>query len=196
MNNQILCFAGSARKDSFNKKLALWASELLKKQGASYTFVDLKDFPMPLYDGDLEKDSGIPQKAREFKKLLISHWAFVIASPEYNSSVSPLLKNALDWASRPEPNEASLVAFQNKAALLLSTSPGALGGLRGLTEVRRILENIGVHVIPEQIAVPKAMEAFNPDGSLKDQKQSQLIDSALKKLNAFAKFLPTTVGPA
>ena len=120
------------------------------------TLLDLRDYPMPLYDGDLEEASGIPEPARRFKQVLIEHDGFLIASPEYNSSISPALKNAIDWASRPVPGEPALVAYQGKTAGLMAASPGALGGLRGLVHVRAILGNIGVLVIPEQIAVSSA----------------------------------------
>ena len=167
----ILGFAGSTRKESYNKKLVQIALQGAEAAGARVTFLDLRDLPMPLYDGDLEEASGIPENARQFKALLKSHQGLLIASPEYNSSMSAVLKNAIDWASRPEDGEAPLACFNDKVCALMSTSPGALGGLRGLVPVRMLLGNIGVLVLPDQMAIPKAMEAFTPEGALNDPRQ-------------------------
>ena len=171
----ILGFAGSTRQDSYNKKLVKIALQGAEEAGAKVTYLDLRDLPMPLYDGDLEEQYGLPENARKFKDLLLSHQGLLIASPEYNSSISGVLKNAIDWASRPAPDEASLACFTGKVCALMSASPGALGGLRGLVTVRMILGNIGVIVLPEQVAVSKAMQAFAPDGGLQEPKQHQSI---------------------
>ena len=121
----------------------------------------------------------------KLKQLFIDHDGLLIASPEYNSSITAVLKNAIDWVSRPAPGEPSLVAFRSKVATLMSASPGALGGLRGLVHVRSILSNIGVIVLPDQIAVAKAHEAFNADGSLKDSKQQSGIEELGHTLASF-----------
>jgi len=167
---KILVFAGSTRKGSFNKKLAKVAGEALRTAGAEVTELDLRDIPMPLYDGDLEAAEGLPPNGRRFKDLLLAHDGFLIASPEYNSSISGVLKNAIDWASRPAPNEKPLECFQGKVVGLCSTSPGALGGLRGLVAVRSILGNIGCLVLPTQVAVAHAHEAFDENDYFKDEK--------------------------
>jgi chromate reductase len=167
---KILVFAGSTRKDSFNKKLAKIAADDARAAGAEVTHIDLRDIPMPLYDGDLEASEGIPPNGRKLKELMLSHDAFLIASPEYNSSITGVLKNAIDWASRPSPGEKPLQCFAGKVVGLCSASPGALGGLRGLVTVRSILTNIGSIVIPTQVSVPRAMEAFDESGDLKDEK--------------------------
>lgn len=159
---KILAFAGSLRKDSYNKRLAKVAAAAAAEAGAETKLIDLRDFPLPVFDEDLER-AGTPDAAIEFKRLLVQHQGFLIASPEYNSSITAALKNAIDWASRPADNEPPLVAFQGKTAALLAASPGALGGLRGLVHVRSILGNIGVVVLPDQLAIPKAHEAFNGD---------------------------------
>lgn len=184
---KILAFAGSTRKDSWNKKLIRVGAEGARQAGAEVTLIDLRDFPMPLYDGDLESEQGIPEFGLKFKELLKSHHGFLISSPEYNSSITGVLKNAIDWASRSAPNEPPLAAFSEKFAGLMSASPGALGGLRSLMTVRSILNNIGVHVIPHQVAVPKAHEAFNPDGSLKDAKQAANVEKIGKQLTELLK---------
>lgn len=173
---KILAFAGSTRIESYNKKLVKIAAAGAKAAGAEVTYIDLRDLPLPLYDEDLEAQEGLPANAHTFKDLLISHQGLLIASPEYNSSLTAVLKNAIDWASRPAPNEAPLAAFAGKVATIMSASPGALGGLRGLVHLRSILGNIKVLVLPDQIAVSKAYEAFNPDGTLVDPKQQESIE--------------------
>lgn len=174
---KILAFAGSARTDSYNKKLVQVAANGARAVGAEVTYIDFRDLPMPLFDEDLEKAEGMPENARKFKELMIAHDGLLIACPEYNSSITPVLKNAIDWASRPGENEPPLAAFANKVAAIMSASPGALGGLRGLVTVRSILGNIKVIVLPDQIAVPKAYEAFNADGTLVDSKQQESVKS-------------------
>jgi chromate reductase len=179
---KILAFAGSTRKESFNKKLVKIAADAARAAGAQVTYVDLRDIPMPLYDGDLETEQGIPENAKKFKAMLSAHDGFLISAPEYNSSISGVLKNAIDWASRPVPGEASLACFAGKVVTLMSASPGALGGLRGLVVVRSLLSNINVIVLPGQMAVPKAHEAFGPDGKLKDPKQQASIEALSRGL--------------
>lgn len=188
---KILAFAGSTRTESFNKKLVKVALAGAQAAGAEVTAIDLRDLPMPLYDGDLETREGIPPNAQRFKALLLAHHGLLISAAEYNSSISGVLKNAIDWASRSAPGEAPLACFTGKVAALMSASPGALGGLRGLVHVRAMLGNIGVLVLPEQVAVPKAHEAFNPDGTLKDAKQRTSVErlgarltEVLRKLTA------------
>lgn len=168
---RILAFAGSTRKESFNKKLVQIGANGAKEAGADVTIIDLKDFPLPLFDEDLEAADGSPPNALAIKNLFLAHQGILISSPEYNSSITAVLKNTLDWISRPVPGEARLAAFQGKVASLLSASPGALGGLRGLVHLRAVLGNIGVIVLPDQISVPRAHEAFDGGGSLKDNKQ-------------------------
>jgi chromate reductase len=185
MMPRILAFAGSTRRESFNKKLACIAAKGARDAGAGVTLIDLKDFSLPLFDPDLEAGQGMPENAKRLKKLFTDHDGLLIASPEYNSSITAVLKNAVDWVSRPAPGEPSLAAFRGKVATLMSASPGALGGLRGLVHVRSILGNIGVIVLPDQIAVAKAHEAFQPDGSLTDPKQQAGIEGLGKTLASF-----------
>lgn len=182
---KILAFAGSTRTDSFNKKLVKIAATGAMEGGADVTVIDLRDFAMPLYDGDLEQQQGLPSNAKKLKDLMLSHQGLLISAPEYNSSISGVLKNTIDWVSRPSAGEESLACFKGKVAGIMSASPGGLGGLRGLVHVRAILENISVLVIPDQIAVSKAHEVFNADGTLKDKKQEdqvKRIGSSVAKL--------------
>ena len=185
MKPRILAFAGSLRRESFNKRLVPIAAKGARDAGAEVTLIDLKDLSLPLFDQDLEAEQGIPENGKRLKQLFINHDGLLIACPEYNSSITAVLKNAIDWVSRPAPGEPSLVAFRGKIATLMSASPGALGGLRGLTHVRSILSNIGVIVLPDQIAVAKANEAFNADGSLKDSKQQAGIEGLGHTLASF-----------
>lgn len=181
---KILAFAGSARKESFNKKLVKIAAEGAKAAGAEVTYLDFRDLPLPLYDADLETAEGLPDNALKLKALMKAHQGFMIACPEYNSSITPLLKNAIDWASRSEPGEPSLVCFKEKVAGLMSASPGGLGGLRGLVHVRSILSNIGVLVLPDQKAIGSAHQAFDENGNLQDEVQQTAIMQLGGKLAA------------
>ncbi|MCU1285085.1 MAG: hypothetical protein JWO13_1435 [Acidobacteriales bacterium] len=181
---KILAFAGSTRAESFNKKLIRVAVKGAEAAGAQVTILDLRDLALPLFDGDDESAQGLHPGARKFKDLLIVHDGIMISSPEYNSSISGVLKNALDWASRPSKTEKPLAGFTGKPAVLMSASPGALGGLRGLATVRSIIGNMGMLVLPEQVAVSMAHEAFNPDGSLKDEKKQASVEDLGNKLAA------------
>lgn len=160
-------FAGSARKASTNKQLSALAASTAKQAGAEVTLIDLADFDMPIYNGDIEADTGLPENAKRLKKLFVEHDGFFIASPEYNSSISAVLKNALDWNSRPHTeHQPGLWAFQGKVAAIGSVAPGALGGLRGLVPLRMMLGNIGVTVVPSQVAVSDGFNAFDDDCAL------------------------------
>ena len=177
---KLLFFAGSARKESMNKKLAKLAADMAQEAGAQVTHIDLKDFEMPLYDGDVEAQNGIPENAKKLKQLFVEHDGFFIASPEYNSSMPPLLKNTLDWISRPhEENEAPLIAFHGKIAALGAVSPGGLGGLRGLVSLRMMLGNIGVTVVPSQVAVGSGFQAFDENEHLKDARQAGMLKATI-----------------
>jgi chromate reductase len=179
---KILALAGSTREASFNKKLVRIAAAGARAAGASVTMIDLRDLHLPLYDEDLETKDGLPGNARKLKDLMLSHQGFLISSPEYNSSISAVLKNTIDWASRPVPGEAPLACFTGKTAAIMSASPGALGGLRGLVHVRSILGNINVLVMPDQVAVMNAHAAFTDDGKLKDTGVQERVESLGAKL--------------
>jgi len=175
-NVRIVALAGSLRSASFNKKLIRIAAAGARAAGAEVTEIDLRDIPMPLFDGDIEREHGLPPNAKVFKRMLIEHHGVLISSPEYNSAISGVLKNAIDWASRAEANEPALVAFKGKVAGLVSASPGHLGGVRGLAVLRSILSNIGVIVIPTQMAISRANDAFEPNGELKDERQQAAVE--------------------
>ena len=179
---RILALAGSLRAGSYNKQLLKIAVESARRAGAEVASIDLRDYPLPVFDEDLEKAEGLPANARRLKDLFIGHDGLLIAAPEYNSSITAALKNAIDWVSRPVPNEAPLAGFAGKVAAIMSASPGELGGLRGLVHVRAILGNIQTLVLPEQVSVPRAHEAFNPDGTLKDARKQASVETLGEKL--------------
>ncbi len=180
----ILAFAGSLRAGSFNKKLVRCAASAAEAAGAKVTMIDLDAYPLPLFDEDVEA-KGAPDNATKLKALMKSADGFLIASPEYNSSVSAALKNAIDWASRPAEGEPPLAAFAGKAAVIMAASPGGLGGLRGLVHLRAILGNIQVIVLPQQYALSKAHEAFDEKDQLKDEKTAQTIAGLGRRLAEF-----------
>lgn len=173
---KIAAFAGSLRAGSFNRKLLTLAADAARAAGAEVTIIDLRELALPLFDEDLEAASGLPEGAKKLKALLRASDGFLIASPEYNSSVTGALKNAIDWASRSEADgEPPLAAYRGKAAALFSASPGALGGLRGLVTLRSILGNIGVLVAPDQVCIGAAHEAFDDAGQLKDARKAKQV---------------------
>jgi chromate reductase, NAD(P)H dehydrogenase (quinone) len=186
---KILAFAGSLRKDSYNKKLVKIAAEGANKAGADVTYIDFKDYPMPIYDADIETASGIPANAQKFKDLMITHDGFLISAPEYNSSISGVLKNAIDWASRlTTPDEIDLICFKNKVIALMSASPGYWGGQRGLVTVKSIFGNIGSLILPQQMTLPNASQAFNAEGKLIDEKkQKQALELGANLANFLSK---------
>jgi chromate reductase, NAD(P)H dehydrogenase (quinone) len=163
---RILVLAGSTRKDSIHRKLARLAVEALHAVGVDATFADLRDYTMPVYDGDLEAEQGLPPAAKALKELARSSDGFVIASPEYNGSFPAVLKNSIDWISRPEPGERSLEVFRGKVAAILSASPGPGGGRRVLKHLRELLEMIGVSVIPQELSIARAGDAIDQAGRL------------------------------
>lgn len=180
---KIAAIAGSLRAASFNKKLLAVAAESARAAGAEVTVVDLRELALPVFDEDLEAAAGLPDGARRLKAILRTSDGIVIASPEYNSSITAALKNAIDWASRAaSEDEPPLSAFRGKAAALLAASPGALGGLRGLVTARSILGNIGVIVLPDQVAIPAAHDAFDEAGKLKDERKARQVAALAKSL--------------
>ena len=176
MTIKVLVFAGSARRDSLNKKLARLAAAAAEKAGAEVTYIDLNDYPMPIYHGDEEAATGIPENGKKLKALFKSHQALIIASPENNSSVSSLLKNTIDWLSRADGTESGMVPFKDKTALLLAASPGPFGGVRGLNHLRDIISRLGVLIWPDMMTVGNADTAFTDAGAFVDGKQQARLE--------------------
>ncbi len=171
----VLLFSGSTRKDSVNKKLILAAADVAKKEKANVTVIDLKNYPMPLYDGDVESEKGLPQNAEKLRKLMIESQVIVISTPEYNASVSGVLKNAIDWASRAPGAKFSKEAFEGKTFVLLSASPSSAGGVKAKGHLSEIIQVLGGKVYPDSFSLPKGHDAFNQDGKLKDPKKEQQL---------------------
>lgn len=180
MSVRLLAFCGSARRESCNRRLLAAAVKAARAAGAAVTELDLRSDLLPIYDGDLEASHGLPAAVLELKTQFARHDGFLIASPEYNGFFSPLLKNALDWVSRPVPDMLS--PYSGKTAGLLAASPGALGGIRCLPHLRLLLTNLGVTVSPAQMALAHADRALADDGSLADAQQKKMLDQAVADL--------------
>lgn len=178
----VLAFAGSTREGSLNKRLVVEAAQIAKKMGANVTVINLKDYPMPFFDEDLEKKEGMPSKAKELRKLMIQSQVILIASPEYNGSLSGVLKNAIDWTSRNENGGPSRDAYKGKKFAIMSTSPGSGGGDQSLAHLRAIIDSIGGTVISEQVTVPDAFNAFDDQGLINPKTKAQLQQLVRKVL--------------
>lgn len=180
---RLLATSGSARAGSLNVRLMQAASRAARDAGADVTELDLRALGLPLYDGDVEA-SGMPEGAKELRRLLATHDALLIASPEYNGFVTPLLVNALDWASRVKAEgdlPAGLAAMSGKVAGIVSASPGALGGLRSVTALRGFLSTtLAMIVVPPTLSVPKAHQAFGDDGLLNDASQREALERVVR----------------
>ncbi len=158
---RLLAFSGSARRDSLNKKLLANVVEATRAAGADVTVVDFRELPLPLYDGDLEAAGGLPDNAKKLIELITPHHGVLVASPEYNSMLTPLLKNAFDWCTRADGNP-----LIGKTAAVVSATPGMLGGLRSMTLARQLLLHLGCHLVPVQCILPQADKAFDAEGKL------------------------------
>lgn len=186
----LLAFSGSIRKESCNKKAIALLARAATEAGAQVTTVDLTNYPMPLYDGDLEAKEGLPDNVKKLQKLVAEHDGLLIASPEYNGQPTPLLKNTLDWLSRAEKDnqKSGLKIFEGKVAAIISASPSQMGGVRGLPLTTLLLSNLGLLVIPQQVAIGNCYDNFHEDGNLKDAKLAAAIKnqatSIVKLVNA------------
>lgn len=182
---KLLCFAGSTREGSFNRKLARAALLTAQKNGAEADLLELSDYPMPLYNGDLEKSEGPPENAAKLRGVIRQYSGIFIANPEYNASVTPLLKNTLDWMSRvKEGEEPPLKLFQTRVFAIGGAAPGANGAMRSLMALRQILMlGLGALVIPEQIAVGNAASAFREeDGLLQEERLQTMLNNVMGRL--------------
>ncbi len=189
---KILVMAGSLRKGSSNARLAALTMKELALAEAEVTRISLADYPLPLFDADLMGDSGMPRAAIELKAMVTAHQGIFIASPEYSASVSPLLKNAIDWMSRPRDcNEANYATYKGRVFALGAAAAGSAGGLRGLMALRQILElGCGALVIPEQINVGRAGQAFDDMDNLKDEALAASLKAVVRRLMELASMMP------
>lgn len=187
---RVLVFAGSARRESLNKKLARVAAESVRAAGGEATLIDLDDYPIPIYHGDLEAEQGMPENARKLRELVMAHDALLVASPENNASVSSLLKNVLDWLSRSigdgKGSNNGLAPWRGKVAGMMAATPGPYGGVRGLPHLRQIFGALGVIVLPAQVQLAHADAAFDDAGKLREPKMQTAVEKLAQALVATA----------
>ena len=188
---RLVALAGTTREGSFNQRLLDLAAAAAAEAGIAVTPVSLADYDLPLYSHAREAND-FPEAAKALKALFVAHDGYLIATPEYNGSIPPLLKNAIDWASRPTDGESAvaLSAYRGKVAGLMSASPSPFGGLRALAHLRQILSTIQVMVVPEQVAVPASHLAFEGP-ALKDDLPRMLLGGLVKRTAAVAAALKT-----
>ncbi len=187
---RIVAFAGSTREASFNRKLIRIAADSARAAGADVTVVELRDYPLPLYDADLETAHGWPENAKKLREIFLSHSGFMIASPEYNYGIPGVLKNMIDWVSRPLPGVPRYDSFLHKPAVIMSASGTMFGGVRGLIMLRETLNAVSLIVLPNQVMIPRADQAFDENGKIKDPKtdeQVQKLGSVIVKYTALLK---------
>jgi chromate reductase len=187
---RILVFAGSARRESLNKKLARAGAEAVRAAGGEATFIDLDEYPVPIYHGDLEAEQGMPAKALELRALFMAHDGFLIASPENNQSISSLLKNVIDWLSRGigdgHGDNSGLAPYRDKVAGLMNATPGPYGGVRHLYHLRQVLSGLQVLVVPHQVQLARADHAFDAEGRLSDAAGAKMLGNLARQLVAMA----------
>ncbi len=189
---KILVMAGSLRSGSHNVRLAALAAKELALAGAEVTRISFADYPLPLFDADLATDSGLPRHALELKQMLGAHPGVFVASPEYSASVPPLVKNAIDWISRGrDRNEPAYTVFKNRVFAIGSAANGSAGGLRGLMALRQVLElGCGALVLPEQVTVGRAAQAFDDMDNLKDETPAAALKAMVRRLIDMAGLMP------
>ncbi len=180
---RILVFSGSSRAGSINSKLAALVTRELALGDAEVTRISLADYPLPIYDGDDEAQNGVPENAAKLKQLFTGHQGIFIASPEYNGSVTPLLKNTIDWISRVRDDTPPIASFRDRVFALGAASPGGYGGMCGLMALRQILvQALGATVIPEQVLVPRAGDAFGDLDQLTDKRAAKQLQTLVRRL--------------
>jgi chromate reductase, NAD(P)H dehydrogenase (quinone) len=195
MTARILVFAGSIRTGAYSVKTADAATKELAEQGADVTRISLADYPLPIMDQDMEMEKGVPQNAYKLGRLVAANDGFLICSPEYNSSIPPLLKNTIDWVSRiRKDNGRAFKPFEGKVAGLCSSSDGNFGGIRGLYHLRSVLMNCHVEIITPQCSVARASVAFDADGAFKEELPRKAMTKVCRTLIERASMLSTRIG--
>ena len=180
----ILIFAGSVRRGAFSKQLAAAATTAITEWGAKPTLIDLADYDAPIYNGDLDDAVGIPETVVEFRRLVASHHGLVIATPEYNGFITPLLLNLFCWASRPSPGDDFGTVFQGKPVALMASSPGRLGGVRAIPRLRDAVAELGMVPVPGFVTLPQAGTGFTDDGRLAEPTGADGLNALMKRLIA------------
>ena len=182
----ILFISGSTRKDSFNTKLVKFSYNYAISIGIKSELVDLINYDIPMYQGDLESKNGLPKDVKKLKELFYNSKGVFISTPEYNGFFPPLLKNTIDWLSRSETDdEEQLRVFKGKVAMIVATSPGRLGGIRALQHLRLLLNNVGINVLPNEIGIPFAMKNFDKGGNLVDENLKNVLFNNINNLKNF-----------
>ena len=182
---QLLVLSGSSRSESLNTKLATCVGAAVVRQGAEVQMVNLDVFELPIYNGDLEQSSGLPDAAKRLKQLLLSSAGIVVACPEYNGFMTPLLLNAIDWCTRSEKGSGDLSAFADKPVLVISASPGPGGGSRANSHLKTMLSGIGSFVFPATLTVPVAHKAFTETGEFSDASMAQRAERLVTRFVQF-----------
>jgi chromate reductase len=179
---KILAFSGSSRRESLNQKFLNAAVEAVRATGGEVTAINLKDYPLPIYDGDFEDAHGLPDNALKLIDLIKSHAGLLIASPEYNSMNTPLLKNTIDWCTRADDEP-----FPGRVAAVISASPGQYGGIRSLKLAQQVLLHLGCYIVPAQPALPQANKAFDAAGKLTNERSQKALQEMAEKLVELAR---------
>ncbi|WP_417668326.1 NADPH-dependent FMN reductase [Roseibium sp.] len=181
---RVLVLSGSVRSGSYNTKLAALVGKRLALSEVDVTRISLADYPLPIYDGDLEASQGLPHNAQVLKSLFLQQEGIFIACPEYNAGIAPLLKNALDWISRSSAHgEPSKAAFKNRIFAIGAAATGSSGGLRGLIGMRTIMEvGLGAHLLPQMVTVTKAQTGFDSKGDLTDDRAAGQLDALVQAM--------------
>jgi chromate reductase, NAD(P)H dehydrogenase (quinone) len=180
---KILVIPGSLRSGSLNAKLAAVAAHELAQAGAEVSRISLADFPLPIYDGDLQAKSGVPKNAINLKRMIGAHHGVLIVTPEYNSSVPPLLKNAIDWVSRvQDSHEVRGQVFRDRVFAIAAASGGRLGGSRALAALRLILSACQATVIPNQLALSFAEHAYDDMDRLRHPADVEAMQAMARQL--------------
>ena len=183
---KILAFSGSTRNGSLNSRLATIVANELRIAGGEVNLISLSDYPLPIYDGDFEKENSVPEQAHQLHELFRTHQGIFIACPEYNGGYTPLLKNTIDWISRIKV-EGEQSVFKNRIFALGAATPGGLGGIRGLIGIRPVLEvALGAMVLPDQLIIPKAGDVF-------EKSDLDIPEQIANRINTVAKIIVTAV---
>lgn len=189
MTVKILAFDGSGRKGSLNHHLLENVAEQARAAGAEVTVIDLLECDIPFYNGDLEAEEGLPESVLKLKEIFKAHDGFLIASPEYNGTFTPLLKNTIDWVSRPVQGEPPLNCFKGKVAAIMAATPGKMGGLVGLYHLNTLLFRVGTLVVPDLVSIGFAKDAFDDANKLKNDPEKAAATRQAERLVNVAKAL-------